>query len=70
MIDATYIGAKMGVERDLNIEINETLSPGEYYVFIEIDWNELTVDPNFVLNYYGTSKVTFLKDEKDLYSKH
>jgi hypothetical protein len=70
LIDATYIGAKMGQDRDLNLEIIETLSPGDYYVYVEIDWNELTVDPNFVLNYYGTAKVTFKKDEKELYSKH
>jgi len=70
LIDATYIGAKMGEERDLNIEIDEPLAPGDYFVFVEIDWNDLTVDLNFVLNYYGTAKVTFKKDEKDTYSKH
>ena len=26
LIDATYIGAKMGEERDLNLEINESLA--------------------------------------------
>ena len=26
MIDATYIGSKMGEERDLNLEINESLA--------------------------------------------
>ena len=45
------------------------MKKGEYYVYVEIDWNKNTTDTNFVVTCYGSSKSKFSKDEKSFYTK-
>ena len=45
------------------------LTKGEYYVYIEMDWNETTEDTDMCVTCYGASKSFFLRDEKNLFNK-
>jgi len=45
------------------------LKKGEYYVYVELDWNKNTEDTKFCVTCYGASNSAFVRDEKDLYTK-
>jgi hypothetical protein len=59
-----YLGGKIGQERDIWREYAD-LEVGEYYVFLEMDWNQNDkVDLNdFVVSSYGVNNCFFIKDE-------
>lgn len=45
------------------------LPRGEYFVYVELDWNESTQDTEFCVTCYGASRTFFLRDEKSLFEK-
>lgn len=45
------------------------LQKGEYYVYVELDWTESSIENNFAVTCYGASNSTFLRDEKMLFTK-
>lgn len=51
-LDVIYIKGDMSFERDTNVEIGY-LMRGEYYVYVELDWNEKVQDTNFCVSCYG-----------------
>jgi hypothetical protein len=61
-LDLKYIKATAAQDRETHIHI-ENLEKGEYLVFIEMDWNEKTEDPEFCVTCYGASRTFFLRDE-------
>jgi hypothetical protein len=67
-LEVEYIQGAQSWDRETHIE-NEHLAKGEYYVFVEMDWNANTDDTNFVVTCYGFSDSTFLRDEKSLFTK-
>lgn len=67
-LEVEYIAGMQSWDRETHIE-NENLTKGEYYVFVQMDWNANTDETNFVVTCYGSSNSTFLRDEKALYTK-
>lgn len=61
-------GNKSFQSRDTHIEI-ENLEPGEYYLYVEFDWQEATTDTKFVVTFYGESEADFLRDEMLLFPR-
>lgn len=57
-----------GWERDTHLECS-MLRRGEYYVYIELDFTENSIENSFAVTCYGASNSTFLRDEKMLFSK-
>ena len=47
----------------------ENLPKGEYFVYVELDWNENTLDTEFCVTCYGASRTFFLRDEKSLFDQ-
>lgn len=64
-----YIAAAGNQDRETHINV-QTLEKGEYFVFIEIDWNESTEDTEFCATCYGASRTFYLRDEKTLFAKN
>ena len=48
----------------------DTLPAGEYYVYVEMDWNDNTEDTEFCVTCYGASRSFYLRDEKSLFDQH
>jgi hypothetical protein len=57
-----------GWDRETYIHFTE-LPRGEYLIYVELDWNESTVDPEFCVTCYGASRTFFLRDEKSLFDQ-
>lgn len=68
-LDLKYVKAASGWDRETHI-VMESLEKGDYFVFVELDWNESTEDTEFCSTCYGASKSFFLRDEKSLYNKN
>jgi hypothetical protein len=54
--------------RDTYVEI-ENMAPGEYYLFVEVDWPEKSEHTEFCASFYGASGAYFLRDESSQFSK-
>lgn len=67
-LEVDFIASTQSWDRETHIEC-EHLTKGEYYVFVEMDWNTNTDDTNFVVTCYGYSNSAFLRDEKALFTK-
>lgn len=67
-LEVEYIQGNAGWDRETHLEFPD-LKKGEYYVYVELDWNANTSETNFCVTCYGASKSTFTRDEKALYSK-
>ena len=67
-LEIKYLQGTASFDRETHI-IFETLDKGEYYVYVEMDWNETTEDTDFVVTCYGASKSFYLRDEKSLFTK-
>lgn len=67
-LQVKYIQGGSGWERESHLMF-DNLSKGEYFVFVEIDWNESTEDTDFCVTCYGASRTFYLRDEKSLYEK-
>jgi hypothetical protein len=64
-----YICGSNGIEdRDAYIELKK-LDKGTYYFFIEMDWPEKHPLNTFNATSYGASKVDFLGDDSDQFTK-
>lgn len=57
-----------GWDREAHAQF-DNLEKGEYYVYVEIDWNENTEDKDFCVTCYGASKTFYLRDEKSMFDK-
>ena len=64
-----YLNGNRSWDRETHVHF-ENLKAGEYYVYIEMDWNETTEDLDFCATCYGASKSYFLRDEKQLFDKN
>jgi hypothetical protein len=67
-LEVEYIKGDAGWNRDTHLEC-ENLKKGEYYVYVELDWTEGSIENSFAVTCYGSSNSTFLRDEKMLYTK-
>jgi len=67
-LEVDYIKGDSSWDRDTHLEC-PMLRKGEYYVYVELDWTEKSVENSFTVTCYGASKSTFLRDEKALYSQ-
>lgn len=65
--EVTYIAGTKGRKRDLHLEIDH-LEAGEYYVFVEFDWANVTPDGDceFVITTYGEA-ISEFEGEEDAY---
>ena len=68
-LEIKYVKGCSGWDRETHIQF-DNLEKGEYFIFIEIDWNENTEDTEFCSTCYGASKTFYLRDEKTLFNKH
>jgi hypothetical protein len=68
-LELKYIKATANQDRETHINI-ENIEKGEYFVYIEMDWNENTEDTEFCSTCYGSSRTFYLRDEKSLYDKN
>ena len=39
------------------------LTPGEYFVYVEVDWSSDLADREFVVSSYGVDEAFFLEDD-------
>ena len=67
-LEIDYVAGTQSWDRDTHIEVDD-LEKGEYYVYVELDWNENTTETNFVATCYGCSKSVYTRNEKALYPK-
>jgi len=67
-LEVEYIAGTQGWERETHIEIND-LKKGEYYVYVELDWNQNTTETNFAVTCYGKSNSTFTREERALFTQ-
>lgn len=67
-LEVQYILGDASWDRDTHLEC-QMLRRGEYYVYVELDWTEKSVENSFVVTCYGASRSTFLRDEKMLFTK-
>jgi len=67
-IEVVYVKGTGGWDRETHLEFPD-LKKGEYYVYVELDWNANTSETNFCVTCYGASKSTFTRDEKALFTK-
>lgn len=67
-LEIKYLLGTSSFERETH-HIFENLEKGEYYVYVEMDWNETTEDTDMCVTCYGASKSFFLRDEKNLFNK-
>jgi hypothetical protein len=67
-LEVDYIKGDQGDDRDLHLEC-DNLKKGEYYVYVEMDWNPSTEDTKFCVTCYGHSNSAFVRDEKELFDK-
>ena len=67
-LEVEYIAGNQSWDLETHIEIDD-LKKGEYYVYVELDWEKNTTETMFVATCYGASKTSFTRDEKALYSK-
>jgi len=63
-----YLKATSNQDRETHINI-ENLDKGEYFVYVEMDWNKNTEDTEFCSTCYGASRTFYLRDEKSLFAK-
>ena len=67
-LEIDYIKGDASWNRDTHLEISN-LKKGEYYVYVEMDWDKNTNDIDFTVTCYGSSKSNFTRDEKSSYKK-
>ena len=67
-LDIKYLQGTASWDRETH-HIFPNLTKGEYYVYVEMDWNETTEDTDMCVTCYGKSKSFFLRDEKNLFNK-
>ena len=63
-----YIKGCSGWDREVHLQVDNLLK-GEYYVYVEVDWNEGSEETDFCVTCYGSSKSFFLRDENSLFEK-
>ena len=63
-----YMKGAQGWDRESHAHFDH-LPRGEYFVYVELDWNETTVDTEFCVTCYGASRTFFLRDEKSLFEQ-
>ena len=59
--DLRYIDSKGERTRDSAMTFDK-LEVGEYYLYVEIDWNDNTLEREFVISTYGVEDVFFVGD--------
>jgi len=64
-----YLKGTSGWDRETFCQF-DNLDKGEYFVYVEMDWNESTEDTDFCVTCYGASKTFYLRDEKSLFQKY
>ena len=64
-----YMKGISGWDRETHCQF-DNLERGEYFIYIEVDWNEETEDTDFCSTCYGASRTFYLRDEKSLYNKY
>lgn len=64
-----YMKGVSGWDRETHCQFDK-LEKGEYFVYIEMDWNPDTEDTDFCATCYGSSRTFYLRDEKSLYDKN
>lgn len=57
-----YKNGKSGYMRD-TWEVYENLEPGEYYMYVEMDWPDKSEHTDFCVSYYGSPTAYFQRDE-------
>ena len=67
-LEVDYIKGDQSWDRDTHLEC-PMLKKGEYYVYVELDWNKNTEDTKFCATCYGASNSAFVRDEKALFTK-
>ena len=67
-LEVDYIKGDGSWNRDTHLEISN-LKKGEYYVYVEMEWNKNTHETDFAVTCYGISKSNFTRDEKSYYAK-
>lgn len=65
-LEIKYLKGSSGYDRETHNQF-DNLEKGEYFVYVEMDWNETTEDLEFCVTCYGASKTFFLRDEKSLF---
>jgi len=68
-IKLSYVQGVSGWDRETHAMF-ENLEKGDYYVYVEIDWNANTEDTEFCVTCYGATRTFFLRDEKSLFDKN
>jgi len=63
-----YMKGGSGWERESHLMF-DNLPKGEYFLYVEMDWNEATEDTDFCVTCYGASRSFYLRDEKSLFDK-
>ena len=67
-LEVDFLKGDQSWERETHLEF-ENLKKGEYYVYVELDWDAKVHDTNFTVTCYGKSNSAFVRDEKALFSK-
>ena len=67
-IELTYVKGGSGWDRESHLFF-ENLKKGDYYLFVEMDWDENTEDTEFCATAYGAARTFYLRDEKTLFNK-
>ncbi len=57
-----YIESMGTANRDTNIHCQH-LTPGEYFIYVEVDWNSDLAQREFVVSSYGVNETIFLEDD-------
>jgi len=68
-LELKYIIGAQGWERESHAMI-ENLEKGDYFVYVEMDWNTNTEDHEVCVTCYGASRTFFMRDEKSLFDKN
>ena len=64
-----YMKGAQGWDRESHAHF-ANLPKGEYYVYVELDWDKNTQDTEFCVTCYGASRTFFLRDEKSLFEQN
>lgn len=64
--ELVYVGGKMDKCRDVWAEF-PNLKPGQYFVYVQLDWPESQIHQQFSVSSYGSGACYFLRDEAASY---
>ena len=67
-LNIRYMQGAQGWDRESHAHFAH-LPRGEYFVYVELDWNDSTQDTEFCVTCYGASRTFFLRDEKSLFEQ-